>query len=149
MAETKPLRLLAESQADLEILSAAIQDSVIKAENLKYDARRRRFTIELNRYRWEHEIKTGEKARIRSILAFDGVLSVRTRAITKADPDMVMSLLNVTFKPDIDPPGGEVSLLFAGDGELALSVEALDATLLDSEYEWGTKRTPDHERRRK
>jgi len=42
-----------------------------------------------------------------------------------------------------------VRLHFAGDGELALEVEVLDATLLDSDYEWTTRRMPEHERRRR
>ena len=35
MADHKPLRLLAETAEDLEVISAAIQDSVVKAGNLK------------------------------------------------------------------------------------------------------------------
>ena len=37
MAEGRALRLIAEDSADLEILSSAVQDAVLKAENLKYD----------------------------------------------------------------------------------------------------------------
>ncbi len=148
MADAKPLRLAAEDPEDLKVISAAVQDSVAKAGALKYDARRRRFSIELNRFRWEADDGDGAKQRVRSIVAFDGVLSVKTRAITKADPELVLSLLSATFEADDEPPGGVVTLLFAGDGELRLTVEALDATLLDSDYVWLTKKTPNHERRR-
>lgn len=152
MAELKPLRLIAEDSEDLAVISAAIQDAVTKAENLRYEPRRHRFTLEINRFRWEEASgrkKNPPKSRIRSLLAIDGVLSVRTRGISKADPDMVYSLLNMTFQPDDEPPGGTVTLLFAGDGELALTVEALDITLLDSDYEWATRRVPSHERRKR
>lgn len=150
MADTKPLRLLAEDAADLEIISAAVQDAVLKAENLKYDKKRHRFTLEVNRFQWEDaKTKKEPKHRVRSILAFDSVLGVKTRAISKADPDMVMSLLSITFSPADEPPGGKVSILFSGDGELALEVEALDVTLLDSGYEWVTRHTPDHDKRRR
>ena len=150
MADTKPLRLLAEDAADLEIISAAVQDAVLKAENLKYDKKRHRFTLEVNRFQWEDaKTKKGPKHRVRAILAFDGVLGVKTRAISKADPDMVMSLLSVTFSPADEPPGGKISILFSGDGELALETEALDVTLLDSQYEWVTRHTPDHDKRRR
>lgn len=148
MADAKPLRLVAEDAEDLKVIAAAVQDSVAKAGALKYDSRRRRFSIELNRFRWEAGEREGAKQRIRSILAFDGVLNVKTRAITKADPELVLSLLSASFEPDDEPPGGVVTLLFAGDGELRLTVEALDATLLDSDYVWPTKKTPSHERRR-
>ncbi|MEM1289784.1 MAG: DUF2948 family protein [Pseudomonadota bacterium] len=150
MAERKPLRLVAEDETDLKVISAALQDAVLKAENLKFDRKRRRFTLEVNRFQWEDAAgKRGPKLRVRSLLAFDGVLSVKTRAVSKADPDMVMSLLSLDFTPDQEPPGGTVSVLFAGDGELQLSVEALDVTLLDSTYEWATRHTPDHDKRRR
>lgn len=152
MAEFKPLRLVAEDADDLTVISAAVQDAVTKAENFSYEARLHRFSIELNRFRWEEAAgspKRAPKARVRSLLAFDGVLSVKTRGVSKADPDMVYSLLSISFTPDEEPPGGVVTLLFAGDGELALQVEALDVTLLDSDYEWATRHVPSHERRRR
>ncbi len=144
----KPLRLIAADAADLEILSAAVQDSVVKAENLRFDAKARRFSLELNRFRWEAAKKKSQE-RVRTLLAFDGVLSVRTRAISKADPELILSLLSITFAPDAEPPGGTITLLFAGDGELVLKAEMLDATLMDSDYVWPTRHTPGHEKRKR
>ena len=154
MADAGPLRLMAETEEDLQVISAAIQDAVLKAENLKYDSRRHRFTLEINRFAWEQVERNGRRrrdpqVRTRALLAFDGVLSVKTRAVTKADPDMVMSLLSVAFSADDEPPGGTVSLLFSGDGELSLRVETIDVTLLDSDYEWTTRHLPNHEKRRR
>ena len=150
MADVKPLRLLAEAVEDLEVISAAIQDSVVKAGNLTYEARQNRFALEINRYRWEMGAQRRvEGERVRSLLAFDGVLGVKTRAITKADPELILSLLQVTFTPAEEPPGGQVTLVFAGDGEIVLDVEVLDATLLDSDYVWPTRHLPNHERRRR
>ena len=152
MAEQTPLRLIAEDSDDLTVISAAVQDAVIKAENFRYESRQRRFSLEINRFRWEEalgEPKRAPKTRIRSLLAFDGVLAVKTRGVSRADPDLVYSILNIEFEPNPGPPGGIVRLHFAGDGELALEVEVLDATLLDSDYEWTTRRMPEHERRRR
>lgn len=150
MAEGRALRLIAEDAADLEVISSAVQDAVLKAENLKYDRRRRRFTLETNRFQWEEsKSKRGPQGRVRALLAIDGVLSVKTRAISKADPDMVLSILSVSFEADSEPPGGTISILFSGDGELALEVEAIDATLLDSAYEWTTRQRPDHDKKRR
>lgn len=152
MTDQKPLRLLAEEGDDLKIIAAAVQDAVVKAGNLSYEKRKRRFTIELNRYRWEtaptRKGQPGE--RVRSLLAFDGVLGVKTRGITKTDPELILSLLSADFVADVtEPPGGRVMLLFAGDGEIVLTVEALDATLLDSDYVWPTRHVPSHERRKR
>lgn len=152
MADIQPLRIFAEDADDLTIISASVQDAVTKAENLRYEARHHRFAIELNRFRWEEAAgkkKREPKTRVRSLLAIDGVLSVKARGVNKADPDMVYSLLSISFTPAEEPPGGVVTLLFAGDGELALEVEAIDVSLLDSDYEWTTRHTPSHERRKR
>lgn len=150
MTEGRALRLIAEDIADLEVISSAVQDAVLKAENIKFDRKRRRMTLELNRFQWEEsESKRGPQGRVRAILAFDSVLSVKTRAVSKADPDMVYSLLSLTFDAASEPPGGKLSILFAGDGELSLEVEAVDVTLLDSAYEWTTRHRPDHDKKRR
>ena len=150
MSQGKALRLLAEDADDLQIISAAVQDAVLKAEALHYDRKRRRFTIELNRFQWEDRApKGGPQTRVRALLAIDNVLSVQSRAVTKRDPDMVMSLLSIAYNPAAEPPGGEVVLLFAGDGELKLAVDVLDVTLLDSAYAWSTRHLPDHTKKRR
>lgn len=150
MGDIKPLRILAQSVEDLNVISAAVQDAVVKAGNLSFDSRRRRFSLEINRFRWEDETRKGKQGeRVRSLLAFDGVLGVRTRAITKADPELILSLLQASFAPSDEAPAGTVTLLFAGDGELVLDVEVLDVTLLDSDYVWPTKNLPSHERRKR
>jgi len=150
MAEGRALRLIAEDAGDLEVISSAVQDAVLKAENIKFDRRRRRLTLEVNRFQWEEsKSKRGPQGRVRAILAFDSVLSVKTRAVSKADPDMVYAVLSLRFDPAEEPPGGKLSILFAGDGELALEIEALDVTLLDSAYEWTTRHRPDHDKKRR
>ena len=150
MAEGRALRLIAEDAGDLEVISSAVQDAVLKAENIKFDRRSRRLTLEVNRFQWEDsKTKRGPQGRVRAILAFDTVLNVKTRAVSKADPDLVYALLSLRFEPADEPPGGKLSILFAGDGELALEVEALDVTLLDSAYEWTTRHRPDHDKKRR
>ena len=150
MNDTSSLRLMAEDAADLDIISAAVQDSVTKAANLKYERRQRRFSIELNRFRWEEAAgRSAQRERVRALLAIDSVLAASSRGLTKSDRDMVVSLLRVEFHPGDEPPGGKVVLTFAGDGEIVLDVEVLDVTLLDSDYVWPTRREPSHEKRRR
>lgn len=146
MDTSKPLRLMAQDQADLKILSAMVQDAITQAGNLAFKARQRRFTLELNRFRWEHE--GAPKQRVRSILAFDSVLKAQVRGLPQNDPEVVISLLSVAFEPGETEPEGRVILLFSGDGEIALEVEALDAMLVDSDFVWPTRKTPDHDKRR-
>jgi len=149
MVEDNSVRLIAEDADDLSVVSALVQDAVLKVDNLLYDQKKRRFTLEINRFQWENSGKDqARRNRVRSLLAIDSVLAVQTRAVSKQDPDMVTSPLQLQLKPDEEPPGGLISILFSGDGELRLAVEALDVTLLDSAYVWGTRHVPDHERRK-
>lgn len=140
------LHLYAQDIADLEIMSAAVQDALVKAGDLVYDAKARRFTAILARFRWESAGGHGPYERIASGLAFDSVLRVRTRHLRRDEPDAVADILALKFDADEEPPGGVVRLVLAGDGEIALDVECLDATLADVGAAWPTPRRPDHER---
>ena len=149
MTQPRPLRLIAESAEDLGILASAVRDSVVKAENIRFQARQQRFSLEINRFRWEKPASQREPAeRVRALLAFEGVRSVKTRAISKADPELILSLLQISWTPASEPPAGKITLLFAGDGELELTAEMLEVTLMDSDYVWPTRHRPDHERRK-
>ena len=53
MSKHEPLRLLAEDEDDLEVISAALQDAIAKVGDIEWDAKARRFTLALNRYLWE------------------------------------------------------------------------------------------------
>lgn len=150
MAEPTGLRLIAETADDLPVISAAVQDAVTKVRNIRYLAKKRRFSIELNRFRWEED--KGERKphqRIRSLLAFDGVLGVKSNGVAKTDRELIISVLSLDWQPDNEPPGGTLTIQLSGDGEFQIHVEAIDVTLLDSEYIWPTKKRPDHERRKR
>ena len=148
MAEPTGLRLIAETAEDIPVISAALQDAVTKVRNIKYQAKKRRFSIELNRFRWEAG-EDARKERVRALLAFDGVLGVKSNGVAKTDRELIISVLSIDWAPEDEPPGGTLTINLSGDGEFQIKVEALDVTLLDSEYVWPTKRRPDHERRRR
>ena len=68
--------------------------------------------------------------RVQTLLAFDDVLKVQSQGIERGDKDMVLSLLTLTFEPSEDG-AGRILLTFAGDGALALEVEAINIMLQD------------------
>lgn len=140
MAEPAPLRLLAEDPDDLAIVSAALQDAVAKVGDIVFEPRARRLTIAFNRFRWE----AGARQRVRSALQVGGVLAVQTRKIRRERADAVVELLALAFEP-ADPPGGVLTLTFAGGGDLRAQVECVDAVLADLSAPWPTPRTPGHE----
>lgn len=130
----KPLRLRAEAAEDLGIISALVQDAVTGRADMAWLAKRHRFTLLLNRFRWE-DAPVAERQgrafeRVRALLSFDGALRVRSEGIDPQDREAVLSLLSIGFEPGADG-AGTVLLIFAGDGEIAIDVECLDVTLAD------------------
>jgi Protein of unknown function (DUF2948) len=143
MTKHEPLRLLAEDEDDLAVISAALQDAVAKVGDIEWDAKGRRFTLGLNRYLWETPGGLLGN-RIRAGLQFGSVLSVKSRNLRREASDAVVELLAVSFEPG-EAPGGAIRLAFAGGGDLELTVECVDAALADISAPWPTPSTPAHE----
>ena len=141
-AAARPLRLLAEDVGDLQVISAALQDAVVKVGDILHEPAPRRLTVVLNRFRWE----AGRRERVRSALQFGGVLEVKSRNIRREASAAVLSLLAVTFEPDggEEDPAGAAVLTFAGGGDLRVRVEGLDAVLADLSAPWPARRAPGH-----
>jgi hypothetical protein len=129
-----PLRLVAQDADDLKVISTLVQDAVLPVTELKFDPRRRRFALMLNRFRWEdreHAERVGRAyERVRSVLVVEDVGKVQSMGFDRADSDLVLSLLSVTFTPG-EEGAGRLTLTLAGDGAIALDVEALEVRLDD------------------
>jgi Protein of unknown function (DUF2948) len=140
------LRLLAEDADDLAIIAAAAQDALVRVGDVSHDPKTRRFTVTMQRFRWENAGESGPFERIRAALSVEGVLAVRSRRLRQDAPDALAALLSVSFTSALEPPGGRVLLMLAGGAEIAVDVECLDALLLDLGPAWPTPRRPDHEK---
>jgi hypothetical protein len=134
------LRLLAHSADDVGVISAALQDAVAKIGDIAFDARARRLTLALNRYRWENR-RGGE--RVRTGLQVGGVLSVSSRNLRRTAKEAVVELLAIGFEPG-EAPGGVLHFTFAGGGDLKAEVECIDLILADVSAPWPAKRRPGH-----
>lgn len=145
----RPLRLRAESADDLAVISALLQDAVAQSGEIAWARRRRRFSLLVNRFRWEdaeHARRQGRPfERVQSLLVFDDVLAARSDGVDPADKDLILALLSIGFEPGEDG-AGTVRLVLAGDGEIALGVECLDVTLADvtRPYEAPSGQAPHH-----
>ena len=130
----EPLRLVAQDAEDLKVISTLVQDSVLPLTELAFDARRRRFALLLNRFRWEDRAEAERVGRayerVRSLLVVEDVRKVQTMGFDRADKELVLSLLSMSFDPAEDG-AGRLTLTLAGDGAIALDVEALDLRLDD------------------
>lgn len=134
------LRLLALDPDDLNVISAALQDAITRVGDISFEARSRRLTIVFNRYRWE----TAKGERVRAALQFGAVRAVQARRIRRGAKQAVLEVLAVQFDSS-NPPGGTISINFAGGGDLRLDVECVDAVLADLSEPWPTPREPAHE----
>ncbi|HLQ19304.1 MAG TPA: DUF2948 family protein [Tabrizicola sp.] len=130
----EPLRLVAQDVDDLKIISSLVQDAVLPVTELKYDAKRRRFAALLNRFRWEDRVEAERVGRayerVRSVLVVEDVRKVQSFGFDRAEKDLIMSVLSISFDPGEDGTG-RLALTLAGDGAIALDVEALEVRLDD------------------
>lgn len=133
----EPLRLLAEDGEDLAIMSAAIQDAILRPTDIRWERSARRLTISLSRFCWECG-----GTRVLAAMQFGDVLAVQSRGLPRL-PDSPLELLALDFEPQ-EAPGGRVTLMFAGGGDLRLEVECLDAVLADLSDRWPARAAPSH-----
>ncbi len=134
-----PLKLIALDADDLEILSAHVQDAVLKVKDIVFLPTDNRFALAMNRY--DRSGSAGERRQ--AIMHFERVGVVRQRRIRRDAPEGILNLLAITFKP-AEEPGGVISLMFSGGGEIELHVECIEARLTDTGSAWKTPNTPHH-----
>lgn len=133
----EPLRLLAEDADDLHIISAALQDAILRPVDIVWEPSARRVTLALSRFCWECG-----GTRVMSAMQFGDVISVKSRRLPRG-PEHALELLAMDFEPG-EAPGGRVTLMFAGGGDLRIDVECLDAVLTDLSERWPAKIAPTH-----
>ena len=145
----RPLYLGAEDADDLRVISALLQDAVLSVGDTQYRRAKRQFAVLVNRFRWEDRDSADRAGRgyerVRSLLLVSDVMAARTHGIDCRDRDTVLSLLSIGFEPGADGTG-RVLLTLAGDGAVALEVEALGVTLKDvtRPYLAPSHRAPEH-----
>jgi Protein of unknown function (DUF2948) len=144
-----PLRLIARDSEDLGVIASLMQDAVFPITEMAYDAKRRRFGLLVSRFRWEDrgaaEAAGRAYERVRAMLAIEDVLRVRTSGIDRADREVILSVLTMAFQPGPDGTG-TLTLTLAGDGAIALDLEALEVRLEDvtRPHRAASQRLPGH-----
>lgn len=136
-APVEPLRLLAEDADDLHIISAALQDAILRPVDIVWEPASRRVTLKLSRFCWECG-----GTRVMAAMQFGDVIAVKSRRLPRL-PESALELLAMDFEPG-EAPGGRVILMFAGGGDLRIDVECLDAVLTDLSERWPAKLAPTH-----
>lgn len=145
----EPLKLLALDEEDLGVLSAHLQDAVLRIADIAYVPGEHRFAMIANRFDWESAAKEKGRRkknfqRRRSALRFDRVLGVQTQGVEQQAEGAVLELLTVQFEEG-EKPEGHITLVFAGGGAIRLHVECIEAEMRDLGPVWKTKLKPEHE----
>jgi Protein of unknown function (DUF2948) len=140
------LKLVALDEEDLAVISAHVQDAVMKVENLDYVRGAKQFVLTMNRFAWEKAAggKRANDERRQSVLSFARVLSVKVSRVDPKRKSDVLSLLAIRFLPS-DAPAGAIELDFAGDATIRLEVECIEARLTDTGGAWRASSRPAHE----
>lgn len=125
-----PVALRALDAEDLRVISTLVQDAVFPVTEMTWDRPRRRFALLVNRFRWEQAGGPERPERVQSVLVIEDALAVASTGLDRADPDLVLSLLALDWAAGEDGTG-RITLLLAGDGAIAVDVEALEVTLRD------------------
>lgn len=160
------LKLIALDDEDLEIISAHVQDAVVKINEISWLAKDKRFIVPLKRFAWE-EVFAGTKRRRRNtterhltVLRFDRVLGVKAKGfagsrsieslqdtspisqnVKKSD---ILSLLTIRFERQKQGPEGTIYLIFSGQTIIRLEVECIEAELRDLGPVWQMGSCPKH-----
>ena len=77
-APVEPLRLLAEDADDLHIISAALQDAIMRPVDIVWEPSARRVTLALSRFCWECG-----GTRVMAAMQFGDVISVKSRRLPR------------------------------------------------------------------
>tara|TARA_Y100001958_G_scaffold150613_1_gene134600 strand:+ start:602 stop:1078 length:477 start_codon:yes stop_codon:yes gene_type:complete len=144
--KTQNLKLIAKTAEDIRVISAHLQDSIVKTSDIASLKRNKIFLIQLNRFMWE-DVEKGvfrKNKRIRTVLKFENILEVTAKNINQRKGDRFLDFLAIeTLKmPD---KNYEMKLIFAGDVVIKLVTEAIDVTLDDQGSPWESKNKPKHE----
>lgn len=143
------LKLIALDAEDLKIVSAHLQDAVLRVGDMAYVPRKKRFVALANRFDWETAQGTNGKQtkpeRRRAAVRFERVLAAKTSGFDLGDKRAALALLAVTFATASDEaPDGDVTLTFSGGAAIRLSVECLEIQLEDLGAKWAAKSAPEH-----
>jgi hypothetical protein len=129
------LKLVALDRDDVEVVSAHVQDALVRVADILWQPREHRFVMGLSRFDWigaadARPAVKSDYRRCRTALRFERVLSCRCRNLDQTNKNAQLNLLAVEFEAH-DPPAGVVTMTFSGGGVIRLEVECLEAELAD------------------
>ncbi len=141
----KTLRLAALDEEDLKIVSAHVQDALLKVGDISFDAKSGRLLLPVNRFAWEVKKRLFRRnnERRNAVLQIDRVTGMKSAGFDRAGKDEILSLLAIRFE-QATPPSGIIEIVFAGAAAIRLEVECIEARLTDLGAAWQASSRPSH-----
>lgn len=144
-----PIRLLAQDEEDLKVVSACLQDAIVPIGDMGFLPDERRFVLVVNRFKWETAGKPrpGPSAdddadapfeRTHCGVRIEGVTAVKVRGIDLKNRGQLLELLSI-----VTAEGG-VLLHFAGGGGIRLEGDDWRCAIEDLGEPWPTGCLPSH-----
>ncbi len=144
MADTPLLKIAALDQGDLAVISAHLQDAVLRVGDLRWMKSAGKLALVANRFDHFGD-KAGSGERRQCGIQISRVRHVAARNITMNDKTAIVSLLAMTFQPGKEAPEGVIEMLFAGGGAVRVEVECIEVAMADLSQPWRARARPDHE----
>ena len=130
----KPLYIGAIDPADIEVMSAFLQDAVVPVSEIKWRQKYRQLVVLLNRFRWEDKDHAKQQKRpverVQSLLVIDHVRHVASFGIDRSTPKAVLALLSLSYQEG-DDASEDVQLTFSGSAAIKIQISALEISLRD------------------
>ncbi len=148
LPENKALKLRAIDGEDLAVVSAILQDAVVRVGDLTFLDTERKFALIANRFCWEtcpntqKSVEMETYQRVNAGLSFDKIRNVRLRGIDRRRPGRLMSLLAITEEKL--PQGGAINLIFSEAAAIRLEVDEISCHLKDLDLPWPACGRPHH-----
>lgn len=139
------LRLAALDEEDLKIVSAHVQDAVLRVGDIEYQAGQRRVLLPVRRFVWESKkrlFRQNNERRL-SVLQIDQVTGLKSTGFDRRDSDAVLSMLAMRFEEG-DAPSGVIEIVFSGGAGIRLDVECIETRLTDLGAAWRASSRPSH-----
>ena len=138
------LKLVALDPEDLAVISAHLQDALVRVGDLTCLPNERRFALAARRFDWETDPDEPPRRRLTAV-HFERVRAVRARGIDRSNPNRVLNLLAITFA-EADAPSGSATLLFS-EGAIQLDLECIEGQMKDLGPVWEAESRPRHDLR--
>tara|TARA_B100001029_G_C15042495_1_gene444680 strand:+ start:941 stop:1339 length:399 start_codon:yes stop_codon:yes gene_type:complete len=119
-------KVIAQSEKDLQFISACCSDGIVNINEVKYLPKNKIFLLFIKRLSKEINSKN---LKVNSIIRFDYIESSKSKNILLGDENLKMKLLAIDLFKKQD--NYEITLLFSNNRFISLIAEIIEVTLED------------------